>query len=112
MYIDESLDNLITAFKESPEYREYLRMREIIHKEPEKERAINEFRRRNFELHKCRNVDLFIEMGRLEEENATLRAEPFVNEYLAAELAVCQMVQRINYRLLGNIEFDMGFEYS
>ena len=49
-------------------------------------------------------------MDRLEKEFAPLRAEPYVNEYLSAELAVCRMVQRINFRLMEEIEFDLGFE--
>lgn len=108
--IDECLAGLIEAVKDSPEYKEYQRIRELVHQEPEKERAINEFRRRNFELHKCRNVDLYAEMDRLEGEFASLRAQPYVNEYLAAELAVCRMIQRINYSLMMEIEFDLGFE--
>lgn len=108
--IDECLAGLIEAVKDSLEYKEYQRIRELVHQEPEKERAINEFRRRNFELHKCRNVDLYAEMDRLEGEFASLRAQPYVNEYLAAELAVCRMIQRINYGLMMEIEFDLGFE--
>lgn len=107
---DESLTNLIEAVKDSSEYKEYQRIRELVHQEPEKERAINEFRRRNFELHKCRNVDLYAEMDRLEGEFAPLRAMPYVNEYLAAELALCRMIQKINYSIMMAIEFDMGFE--
>lgn len=109
--IDEILEHLIIAIKDSKEYQEYLRLRDLIHQEPEKERAVNELRRRNFELHKCRNVDLYTEMDRLENEFASLRAEPHVNEYLAAELALCRMVQRINFRLMEEIEFDLGFEH-
>ena len=108
--IDECVGNLIEVVKNSPEYKEYQRMRELVRQEPEKEKAINEFRKRNFELHKCRNVDLYAEMNRLEGEFAPLRAQPYVNEYLAAELAVCRMVQRINYGLMREIEFDLGFE--
>ncbi len=108
--LGESIANLIEVVKNSPEYKEYQRMRELVHQEPEKEKAINEFRKRNFELHKCRNVDLYAEMNRLEGEFAPLRAQPYVNEYLAAELAVCRMVQRINYGLMREIEFDLGFE--
>lgn len=108
--IEESLENLVRAVKESAEYKEYQRMRELIHMEPEKERAIHEFRRRNFELQKCRDIDLYTEMDHLEKEFEPLRAEPYVNEYLAAELAVCRMVQTINYRLMEEIEFDLGFE--
>ena len=50
-------------------------------------------------------------MDRLENEFASLRAEPYVNEYLAAELSLCRMVQRINFRLMEEIEFDLGFEH-
>lgn len=108
----ECIANLIEIVKDSPEYKEYQRMRVLIHQEPEKERAVNEYRRRNFELHKCRNVDLYAEMDRLEGEFAPLREQPYVNEYLAAELAVCRMVQRINYSLMMEIEFDLGFGFE
>ncbi len=86
-------------------------MRELLSQEPEKEKAVNEFRRRNFELHKYRNTDLYNEMDRVEKEFAPLREEAFVNEFLAAELAVCRMVQRINYRLIEEIDFELGFEH-
>ena len=108
--MEEILNNLVESFKDSPEYREYQRMRELLHQEPEKEQAVNEFRRRNFELHKYRNTDLYAEMDRLEQEFAPLREQPLVNEYLSAELALCRMVQRVNYRLMEEIEFDRGFE--
>lgn len=108
--LDESLKNLIDAVKDSSEYKEYQRIRNLVHQEPEKERAIDEFRRRNFELHKCRNVDLYAEMDRLEGEFAPLRAQAYVNEYLAAELALCRMIQKINYSLMMEIEFDLRFE--
>ena len=67
--------------------------------------------RRNFEIHKRRDVDLYTEMDRLEQEFAPLRLEPLVNDYLTAELALCRIVQRINYRLMQEIEFDLGFEH-
>lgn len=108
--IEEKLEALVQEVKGSAEYLEYQRVRELVHQEPEKEKAIHEFRRRNFELHKRRDVDLYTEMDRLEKEFAPLRAEPYVNEYLSAELAVCRMVQHINYRLMEEIEFDLGFE--
>ena len=107
--IDGILDNLIAVVKDSPEYKDYIKMQELIHQDLEKERAVNEFRRRNFELHKCRNVDLYTEMDRLEQEFAPLREQEYVNEYLAAELAVCRLVQYINYRFMEEIDFDLGF---
>ena len=109
--IDGILESLVEAVKESEEYKEFLRIQELIHNEPEKERAVNEFRRRNFEIHKRRDVDLYTEMDRLEQEFAPLRLEPLVNDYLTAELALCRIVQRINDRLMQEIEFDLGFEH-
>ena len=109
-YIDEKIEALIYAVKESTEYKEYQKVRNLVHLEPEKEKAIHEFRRRSFELQRQRDVDLYSEMDRLEKEFAPLRAEPYVNEYLSAELAVCRMIQRINYRLMEEIEFDLRFE--
>ena len=101
-YIDEKIEALIYAVKESTEYKEYQKVRNLVHLEPEKEKAIHEFRRRSFELQRQRDVDLYSEMDRLEKEFAPLRAEPYVN--------VCRMIQRINYRLMEEIEFDLGFE--
>lgn len=104
--LQESLENLIQAVKNSPEYLEYQRMRELLHQEPEKEKAVNEFRKRNYELHTFNGLDLYVEMDHLDKEYAHLREQPNVNEFLAAELSVCRMVQRINYRLMEEIDFE------
>ena len=75
------------------------------------EQAIHEFRRRNFQMRKDgENLDLYEEIDRLGEEFAKLRSEPLVNEYLAAELAVCRLFQKINRSLLEQVEFDLGFD--
>ena len=112
--MDEQLEEIVTGLvervKESQEYREYRRMHEIIHQDPDKERAVNEYRRQIFELQKRRDVDLFTEADRLEREFAPLRAEPYVNQSLDAELAICRIVQHINYSLMSEMDFDLGFE--
>lgn len=105
--VDESIDLLVTAFKESPEYQKYQEMRAKIQLDPEKERQVNEFRKKTYLLQNSREpIDLFTEIDRLQQESAPLRAQPDVNEYLGAELAVCRMVQHINYRLMQEIDFD------
>lgn len=105
--VDESIDFLVTAFKESPEYQKYQEMRTKIRLDPEKERQVNEFRKKTYLLQNSREpIDLFTEIDHLEQESAPLRAQPDVNEYLEAELAVCRMVQHINYRLMQEIDFD------
>lgn len=105
--LDESMDSLIAAFKESPEYIRYQELWERIKKDPEKQQAVNEFRKKSYLLQNSREqIDLFTEIDRLQQESAPLRAQPDVSEYLAAELALCRMVQHINYRLMQEIEFD------
>ncbi len=105
--IDERVDLLAAALRESPEYQKYHEMREKIQRNPEKEREVNEFRKRTYQLQNSReSIDLFTEIDRLQQESAPLRAQPDVSEYLAAELAVCRMVQHINYRLMQDIDFD------
>lgn len=108
--VDICISQLITAILESDEYQRYLEIRAKVKEEPEKERAINDFRRKNFELRKnSANIDLFDEYDRFEREYADFRAQPLVNEYLAAELSVCRLFQKINWRLVENVEFDLGF---
>ncbi len=105
--VDECINLLTEALRESPEYQKYQEMRAKLHQDPEKERQVNEFRKRTYLLQNSREqIDLFTEIDRLQQESAPLRAQPDVTEYLAAELALCRMVQHINYRLMQEIDFD------
>lgn len=106
--VDECIGNLIEALKESAEYQNYQEMLERIKQDPEKREKVNEFRKRSYLLQNSRDpqIDLFTEIDRLQEESVPLRAQPDVSEFLAAELAICRMVQHINYRLIQEIDFD------
>lgn len=106
--LDESISNLVAALKDSPEYRNYQEMWERMKQDPQKVQQVNDFRKRTYLLQNSRDpqVDLFTEIDRLQQESAPLRAQPDVSEYIAAELALCRMVQHINYRLMQEIDFD------
>ena len=105
--VDECIGLLVDALKESPEYQKYRETYAKIHMDPEKERQVNEFRKRSYLLQVNKEQgDLFTEMDSLYQESAPLRAQPDVSEYLAAELALCRIVQHINYRLMQEIDFD------
>ena len=108
--VDECLDKLIAAVLASEEYRQYQKIREKIKREPEKEKAINNFRRRNYLLQRSKdNIDLFEEIDKLEQEFFKFRQEPLVEEYLSAELAVCRLIQKINRQLMEQLDFDTEF---
>ncbi len=108
--IDVCLGALIDAILSSEEYRQYRALQEQISLEPEKEKAINNFRRRNYLLQRNKdNIDLFDEIDKLEQEFREFRKEPLVEEYLSAELSVCRLVQRINRKLMEQVNFDTEF---
>ncbi|MEG0963014.1 MAG: YlbF family regulator [Lachnospiraceae bacterium] len=105
--VEASVEELINAIKSSGEYSRYQQMREQIRQDPEKANAVNEFRKKTYLLQNNKaNIDLFTEIDRLHQESSSLRAQPYVSEYLAAELALCRKVQYINYRLMAEIELD------
>ena len=45
----------------------------------------------------------------MEEEKATLLENPLAAEYLAAELAFCRIIQKINWRFVKELDFEVGF---
>lgn len=46
------------------------------------------------------------EADRLEQEYADVYKDPLLGEYLAAEVAVCRIIQQINKELLGCLDFE------
>ena len=107
--MNTALNELVQAIKDSQEYKRYQLVREELHKEPELERKVHEFRKKNFQIQNSGNVNLFDEVDRLEQENTELRRKPIVEEYLSAELAFCRIVQRVNWILIEQLDFDLGF---
>lgn len=107
--MNTALNGLVQAIKDGQEYKRYQLAREELHKEPELERKVHEFRKKNFQIQNSGNVNLFDEVDRLEQENTEIRRKPIVEEYLSAELAFCRIVQRINWTLIEQLDFDLGF---
>lgn len=108
--VDICLNQLIEAVLESDEYTQYQDMKEKIKQEPEKERAIYNFRRRNYLLQQSKdNIDLFEEIGNLEQEFTRFRQEPLVEDYLSAEQMVCRMIRQIHQQLVERIDFHPEF---
>ncbi|MFP3153000.1 YlbF family regulator [Lachnospiraceae bacterium ZAX-1] len=108
--VDSSIEQLIDAVKNSEEYKAYQKVKARLSKEPDKERALHQFRKKNYILQsKGNKADLFEEVDFLSWDFEELRVQPTVEEYLAAELAFCRMVQDINRKFSGSLDFDLGF---
>lgn len=88
-------------------YREYLLQREKIKKQPELYEQVNEFRQRNFDLQNETDSDeLFDRVEAFEKEYEKFRENPFVDDFLRAELAFCRLMQEVYMLLAEEIDFE------
>ncbi|MDE6888101.1 MAG: YlbF family regulator [Eubacterium sp.] len=108
--VNEALEGLIQAIWEGEEYQRYQKIRAKVHEIPELEQRINAFRKKNYEVqNRTDECKLYDQVDGLEREGIEFRKDPLVNEYLSAELGICRLFQRINWELVRNIDFDLGF---
>ena len=106
--IEDAMDGLMTAIRNSEEFIRYQAIKEKVHGFPKLESQITEFRKKNYLLQNSQGtVDLYEET-----EYQEFRKNPMVSEYLAAENALCKIVQQINWTLIEGLEFEVGFEES
>ena len=63
-------------------------------------------RLRDWEPPEQEQLDLFTEEDRLEQEYADVYKDPLLREYLAAEVAVCRIIQQVNKELIGCLDFE------
>jgi cell fate (sporulation/competence/biofilm development) regulator YlbF (YheA/YmcA/DUF963 family) len=103
--VHEALDRLIKEVIVSKEYQEYLREKERVKKYPELKKRLDEFRRKNFQMHN--GDDRALEMlDQMEQEYDTLMENPVVSGFLNSELAFCRLMQDISMSLAGSIDFE------
>lgn len=111
--IEDAMDGLMAAIRNSEEFIRYQAIKEEVHGFPKLESQITEFRKKNYLLQNSQGtVDLYEETDRMENEYREFRKNPMVSEYLAAENALCKIVQQINWTLIEGLEFEVGFEES
>ena len=91
--------------------RDYFSVCKEVESNPELDRQIKEFRRRNFEMQNQTDGDsLFDEVDKFEAEYAEFRKIPLVSRFLAAELAFCRMFQEVTDEI--SVAFAKDFDYS
>jgi len=108
--VEESLSILIEAVKSSNEYQAYLYAQKRVDLNPETKKNLDKFRAKNYEIQNNSKAEvLYLGIDTIEREIADLRANPLVDEFLEAELALCRMIQDINWKLIGALDFDADF---
>ncbi len=108
--VEESLESLVEAVKNSQEYRDFLSAKQKIDEDVQLKQNLNKFRGENFKIqNNTGNEALYHGVDNMERDLAKFRENPIVDEFLTAELALCRMVQNINWKLIGALDFDVDF---
>lgn len=103
--IDSATDEFLAAILESDVYDNYRKELDRVKREPGLKEQIDEFRKRNFEVQSSPDID-FDKMDRFEKEYESFRESPLVADFLAAELDLIRMMQRINTRIVAGLNFE------
>lgn len=103
--IDNATDEFIAAILKTEVYANYARELAKVKSQPELKAQIDEYRKRNFEFQSSADND-FSKLDRFEKEYEGFRANPLVADFLAAELDLCRMMQRINTRITAGLNFE------
>ena len=107
MEVQEALEQLAQAVKESEVYLEYRRQSERVDNAGDMREKIDEYRVRNFELqNSVQTEDLLDKLDDFEREYEKFREDPLVEEFLDAELAFCRMMQEIDVKLAEAMDFE------
>ena len=107
MEVQKALEQLALAIKDSDLYREYRRQSEKVDNTGDMREKIDEYRVRNFELqNSVQTEDLLDKLDAFEREYEKFREDPWVEEFLDAELAFCRMMQEIDVKLAEAMDFE------
>ncbi len=105
--IMKETDVLIHRIVSSQVYREYRQSLEKVEQYPELKERLDSFRTRNYELQTSMPEGAsFEELDDLDREKRELTQNPLLAEFLAAELALCRMMQEIMNKLVVSLDFE------
>ncbi len=110
--MEAALGQLVTEMKNSDEYIRFKRAEAKVGEFSGLQQRIDEFRSSWYALQSSGSPQLFEQIDSVEERYADLRENPYVQEFLAAELALCRMFQRVNWTIMQNLDFDTEFLQS
>ena len=103
--LDRAVSAYIMAIKSTETYQNYVRERDKVRQYPELKAQIDDFRKRNYELQTSADTD-FQKIDQFDRDYEDFRENPLVDDFLAAELAFCRMMQKANLQVIGAIEFE------
>ena len=103
--MDYAVQGFVDAIKATEEYQDYSNEKNKVKQFPELKAQLDEYRRRSYEL-QSRDDAEFEKMEQLEKEYSVLRENQLVEDFLAAELAFCRLMQAVNLRVTDSLDFE------
>ena len=105
--LHEELDDFIAKLKKTQVYLEYEEQLRKLSEQPELKQRVDDFRRRNYEIQtRAYSENIFDEVERFQKESEHLRDIPIVHEFLASELALCRMIQKVTTTIVEAVSED------
>ena len=95
------------ALHETKVYQEYLDAKEALKQDKERWETLQQYRKKRYEIQQLAGGDELYERTEsfvLEEQQ--YRMNPQVAAFLDAELALCRMMQELNARIIGSLNFE------
>lgn len=103
--LQQATKNFAEVILESEAYQTYRTELKKVKQYPELKAQIDEFRKKNYLLQFRSDID-FDKLDYFEKEYETFREQPLVADFLAAELALCRMLQGIFKDITEALEFE------
>lgn len=98
------------VIKDSEEYQRYLQAKSRVRENTELYRAMNSFRRRNFELQSYDDgINRYEEIHNLSLEYENVLREPLVNEFLIAEQIFSRKLAEVYEVIAEGLELDYDY---
>ena len=97
--VDESLNHLIEAVRNSKEFQDYQIVKAKVEKYPEKKRSLDKYRTRMYKIQNNHGeTDLYHHIDEIERESERFRQDALIDEFLTAELAPTTTAIRMQIR--------------
>lgn len=103
--LNQTVETLSTAIKGTETYNRYQAALAAVKLQPGLKEQIDRFRRENYLMQSTGDM-AFERIEQFEREYSDFRENPLVSDFLAAELALCRMVQQINFNITEALDFE------
>lgn len=104
-HLDQAVESLIDAIKESEAYCKYMSALAAVKQQTGLKQQIDEFRKENYVMQNTGDM-AFERIEQFEQAYSDFRENPLVSDFLASELALCRQIQQINFNITEALNFE------